>query len=177
MHSKTQKLVRPKSTQGWMVQRRHVSAQSRDLQVALDMVAKLWATVRCGEKQAREFTHKLHCLLVHVPKQIRYLGRFGPFLEDPIERLHKDDKSRDRMFQCIRNYLQKEEAKRTRENIGRNPSVKSAISGVAERCKRKYSHFVEMKRMADRDSKITDTQNKRQRLLDVAAKAYEHSEQ
>jgi len=133
-----------------------------DLQVALDWVAKLWATTRCGEKQAANFTHKLHCLLVHVLKQLKYLGCFGPFLEDPIERMHKDDKNQDRLFSCIRAYFVKEEAKGKRAAISRNPLVQGALQRCIAAGKRKFTHLVEK-----------DTMDKRRRLVDEAAAAYE----
>ena len=81
------------------------------LRVSLDKVAELWATSQCGESKAYSFTPKMHCLLVHVPRQLQYLGRYGHFLEDPIERLHKDDKHKDRIFACMREYVTKEESK------------------------------------------------------------------
>jgi hypothetical protein len=109
------------------------------LQGAIDRLKIMWPTQRVWEQKEASVTPKSHNLWFEVIPQIAYLGRFFHFMEDPIEKLHKDDKLTDAVYCHVRNYEHREECKRKQEATARNILVRQQDEQVRQNRKRKFS--------------------------------------
>ena len=114
-------------------------SQISDLKKATDRLKVLWPTKRSWEKAEATCTPKGHDIWYHVILQLQYLGRFYHFMEDPIEKLHKEDKLLDRTFCHLRSYEAKEEAKAARASLSTHPEVRAQIENTKEGKKRKFT--------------------------------------
>ena len=120
--------------------------QRTELQGAIDNLVSLWPTQRLWETKEASVTPKSHDLWFETQQQLTYLGRFYHFMEDPIEKLHKNDRLMDAVYCHLRDYEFREECKRKQESIGKNSKVAEQIQQVTESRKRKYTEETIMKR-------------------------------
>ena len=109
------------------------------LQPAIDKLKELWPTWRSWEQKQASVTPKSHNLWFEVIAQLPYLGRFFHFMEDPIEKLHKDDQLTDALYWNVRNYEFREECKRKREATSRNIEVRQQTEQVQQNCTHRFS--------------------------------------
>jgi hypothetical protein len=112
--------------------------QIAELQAAIDRLKDLWPTQRCWEQKGASVTPKSHNLWFEVIEQLTYLGRFFHFMEDPIEKLHKDDQITDAVYCRVRSYEFREECKRKQEATSRNIEVRQQTEQVEQDRKRKF---------------------------------------
>jgi hypothetical protein len=110
-----------------------------ELQAAIDKLKDLWPTQRSWEQKEASVTPKSHNLWFEVIAQLKYLGRFFHFMEDPIEKLHKDDQITDAVYCRVRSYEYREECKRKSESTSRNIEVRQQTEQVNQNRKRKFS--------------------------------------
>jgi hypothetical protein len=127
--------------------------QIAELQAAIDKLKDLWPTQRKWEPKEASVTPKSHNLWFEIIAQLRYLGRFHQFQEDPIERLHKDDQITDAVFCRVRGYEFREECKRKLEATGRNNAVRQQTEKVNKNRERKFSAAT----VASREDKTKDS--------------------
>jgi hypothetical protein len=113
---------------------------------------ELWPTQRPWEQKPASVTPKGRNLWFEVLPQLKYLGRFFQYMEDPIEKLHKEDQITDAVFCCVRNYEFREECKRNQEATSRNINVRQQTEQVEQNRKRKWS----VATIAKQESKADD---------------------
>jgi hypothetical protein len=126
--------------------------QIAELQAAIDKLKCLWPTRRSWEQKEASVTPKGHNLWFEIIPQIKFLGRFYHFMEDPIERLHKEDQITDAVYCRVRNYEQREECKRKQEDTARNVRVLQRTEQVEQGRKRNFTAAT----IARRESKTED---------------------
>jgi hypothetical protein len=110
-----------------------------ELKEAIRSLKDLWPTQRHWETKIATCTPKGHDIWFHALLQIIYLGRFYHFMEDPIEKLHKEEKLLDRTYCHFRSYEKREEAKAVRSALADVPAVRAQIDGVKKGKKRTFS--------------------------------------
>jgi hypothetical protein len=113
--------------------------ETAELQAAIDKLKELWPTQRSWEHKEASVTPKSHNLWFEVIAQLPYLGRYFHIMEDPIEKLHKDDQITDAMYCNIRNYEFREELKRKREATSRKFEVRQQTEQVQQNRKRMFT--------------------------------------
>jgi hypothetical protein len=132
-----------------------------ELQAAIDKLKELWPTQRRWEQKPASVTPKSHNLWFEVIEQLKYLGRFFQYMEDPIEKLHKEDQITDAVYCCVRNYEFREECKRKQEATSRNINVRQQTEQVEQNRKRKWSVATIAKRESKSDDAIAVKRERR----------------
>jgi len=132
-----------------------------ELQDAIDKLKELWPTQRGWEQKEASVTPKSHNLWFEVLEQLTYLGRFFHYMEDPIEKLHKEDQITDAVYCCVRNYEFREECKRRQEATSRNINVRQQTEEVEQNRKRKWTASTIAKRESKSDDAIAVKKERR----------------
>jgi hypothetical protein len=82
-------------------------------------------------------------------------------MEDPIEKLHKDDQITDAVYCCVRNYEQREECKRKQEDTARNARVLQHTDKVTQGRKRNFTASTLAKRKSKAEDAIVTKKERR----------------
>jgi hypothetical protein len=112
-------------------------------------------------------TPKSHDLWFEVLPQLSYLGRFYDFMEDPIEKLHKNDRLMDAVYCHLRDHEFREECKRKQLLIGKNRAVVAQIDEVKQSRKQKFT--VETLERRQQKDDVLALVKKERRSLDPTA--------
>jgi hypothetical protein len=117
----------------------HGEKEKSELKEAIHSLKDLWPTQRHWETTTATCAPKGHDIWFHALLQIACLGRFHHFMEDPIEKLHKEEKLLDRTHCHFRSHEKREEAKAVRSALADAPAVRAQIAGVKKGKKRTFS--------------------------------------
>jgi hypothetical protein len=136
-----------------------------DLKSVVNCLLAEWISKRDHEEKAKSCSPKFHDIFAHLMEQVEYLGRLYPWLEDWIERFHKDDKNNDYLFSCRRGFEEKEDVKEKRMQLNSNPSIEEYGEFVVESRKRKFSPAVQARRDEAREEKKKQKKARRSHII------------
>lgn len=127
-----------------------------ELERLLDKLKDRWLVQRDHEDSVKNSTPKFHDIFFHVLWQVGFLGRLWPYLEDPVERRHKEDRALDTLYATERSYERRENFKAQREAMMNNALIREYAKEIVDKRKRKFNPETEASRQQSRQEKETE---------------------